>query len=421
MKASAYLSIFDDWEMVGPALATIVPYVDEIVVVDGAYEWMEPFFAARGRDPRFSLPQVREALGPFGDLVRIINQLWKNEPEKRQAGYAACRNRHIFRVDADEILFFTPGRLEAFLASGCAVAEMEMPIYVAPGWLRSTDSSSLLERQALLFDRDQIGPREHLAYLWLVLPPDEKQALLPKDMGRIFPDPIAFNAHLTHWRTPSTSVSRARFYVLNYFRNAGSIAWIPGFNYEPRTGFATLFDRITPTELEDILLGHEIVAAPPDMANSVLRHSPLSPQQEAGFSSLYCQLLQGLAAAGRDLVARPRVMTGGLRYLIDASGEIPPPPFGPDGSVRFSFDAEIVNATAEFASLRIEPPSSIRIPLDVTVQGRELRLQLPSSMGPSELRRTLSLTVWGPTQWHRFRFQAGPSVSLSDAGLGIAQ
>jgi hypothetical protein len=35
-KLSAYLTIYNDWDLLEPALRSIAPYIDEPVVVDGA-------------------------------------------------------------------------------------------------------------------------------------------------------------------------------------------------------------------------------------------------------------------------------------------------------------------------------------------------------------------------------------------------
>ena len=40
---SAYLSIYNDWDILEPALKSIAPYIDELVVVDGGYKWMAPY------------------------------------------------------------------------------------------------------------------------------------------------------------------------------------------------------------------------------------------------------------------------------------------------------------------------------------------------------------------------------------------
>ena len=56
----------------------------------------------------------------------------------------------------------------------------------------------------------KIDPDIHLNYLWLVLTSDA----LPRAGQKPFPvfkDSIAFNAHLTEWRTWETSVNRAAF------------------------------------------------------------------------------------------------------------------------------------------------------------------------------------------------------------------
>ena len=116
MKASAYLSIFDDWDILPTALVTIYDRVDEIVVVDGAYDWMVPFFRGGGRDPSVMLPELRDALSPFAPKLRFVSRLWRNEMEKRRAGYEACSHRFIYRVDADEVLFFDEVALERFFA-----------------------------------------------------------------------------------------------------------------------------------------------------------------------------------------------------------------------------------------------------------------------------------------------------------------
>jgi hypothetical protein len=62
INASAYLCLFDDFDLLGPALETIVDRVDEIVVVDGAYRWMLPYFTKMNRDPTRSVSQVYDVL-----------------------------------------------------------------------------------------------------------------------------------------------------------------------------------------------------------------------------------------------------------------------------------------------------------------------------------------------------------------------
>jgi len=227
-KFSAYLSIYNDWNILPIALRSIADRIDELVVVDGGYEWMLPFLQATGRNPEKSDRRVYDAIASCGVRTRFISRIWKNELEKRMAGYAACQNRYVYRVDADEIMFFDDIALERFLSAGGAVAEMDMPMMIAPGWMASTKP---IARQGLLFDRQRIETDIHLNYLWLDLRADT----LPRAAERpseVFSEPIAFNAHLSEWRHWETAINRAAFYALNNMRGRG-VPWLTEFRNKP--------------------------------------------------------------------------------------------------------------------------------------------------------------------------------------------
>jgi hypothetical protein len=55
---SAHLTIYNDFDILPYTLRAIAPYVDEVVVVDGAYEWMVPHLQAIGINPDKSGDQV---------------------------------------------------------------------------------------------------------------------------------------------------------------------------------------------------------------------------------------------------------------------------------------------------------------------------------------------------------------------------
>ncbi len=99
---TAYLSIYDDWDFMGPMLRSIAPYVDDLVVVDGAYAWLADHLSRNGDDPLRSDARVYDALEDSKIPYKVITKLWANEIEKRVAGYAACEGRYVLRIDADE-------------------------------------------------------------------------------------------------------------------------------------------------------------------------------------------------------------------------------------------------------------------------------------------------------------------------------
>lgn len=390
-KTSAYLSVFDDWQLLGAAIASIAPRVDEIVVVDGAYRWMAPFLQAVGRDPSQSDPRVREALAPFESKLRWINQLWDNEMHKRAAGYAACSHRYIYRVDADEVLFFDEAALERCFAGAAAVAEMAMPIVVAPGLIRG-EPGHRVERQGLLFDRGQISPVEHLAYLWLVLTPEERAQVGSPEPGRVFAEPIAFNAHLTHWRPPDSAVARARFYVLNYLRQGAPVHLAPGFNYTEAAGFDGFLRAVPAETLTQYLMGHAIVAGAPKLEGRQLIASPLTPNQEAAYSSLYTRYLDSLAALNADLSRRPRAVARGDFVHIDLSTPAAIAPFERDGLLHLVFSNAVAAAKVELMVLHPAAPWETVTPLPHGVAGGTVSFALPGH--GAAVRLTLRIAVW---------------------------
>jgi hypothetical protein len=123
----------NDWDLLEPALRSIAPYNDELVVVDGAYDCMAPYLTAHGDALDRSLDRVYDILESSRIPYRAITGTWNTQIDKRKAGYQLCRQRYGAKIDADEVMFFDHDALGRFLSRGGVVAAVEMPYYVAPG------------------------------------------------------------------------------------------------------------------------------------------------------------------------------------------------------------------------------------------------------------------------------------------------
>jgi len=389
MHVSAYISIFDDWDILGFALAAAAPFVKEIVVVDGAYRWMCPILEALGRDPARSDPRVAEVAAPFGSKVRFLRGVWDNECSKRAAGYAACTERFIMRLDADEILFIDTPALDRFFASGSAVAEMEIPIYLAPGWVRGKRDSKKIwtnfERSALLFDREQIDAQAHLSYLWLMVSEAEQGGLAPRNPALVSQEPVAFGAHLTHWRRASTATCRARFYVSNYLRE---------HMQDQLQGIVAI--GAAPSLWMECLLGHAIVAGWPEMAGWEARPTPLSDVQESSFAHLYAAFLDNLTELNARLSGSPRSVTAGdFQYLDISSPKALAALQVQSNQLRVHVDHDFAEMKAELLTLRTGAPAIVMVSLPVTVDRNAATFRIPSDQTPgTTLRRVLRLRCW---------------------------
>jgi hypothetical protein len=389
----AYLSIFNDWDILPDALRTIPPYVQELVVVDGCYAWMLPYFSALGIDPEVSDPRVRIAIEASGIPARFINRVWRSEVEKRMAGYEAVTTRYVFRFDADEIWHVHEDVLARFLASGAAVAEMEMPDVAAPGLLRVNATNRGLGRQSMLFDKHQVDAKEHLHHLWLVLGTDqlpEVEQLRPR-----FPEPVAFNTHLTGWRTPETSVFRSAFYNLNFGRTDG-VNWTEWFGEPKVRDLNVLFrDRITPAEYRDLLLTGEIVAGSAEPKGTMLLPSPYGESDEPGRAALYERFQAGLAALNRQTAAAGRSFVSGEYVTFDLTSEAAASALAHRNMVTLDIPGGPASCAATLYFELVDAPWERQLEIPAIIEGTRVKLPLPEAPDRSTyIRRALRFRIW---------------------------
>ncbi|MDR7036506.1 hypothetical protein J2X36_001247 [Methylobacterium sp. BE186] len=390
---SAYLSIYNDWDLLGPALASMKGRIQELVVVDGAYEWMVPYLQAVGKDPLRSDPALYEIIETSGIPARFINRCWANEPEKRIAGYAACQTDYVFRVDADEILFFNEKAFDAYLSSGQAIGEMEMPLYDSPGYVHAQDQVSGFGKQPLIFDARQLRPEEHLQYLWLVLTADT----LPKGVkggATFYPEPVAFNAHLSTWRTATGASQRAAFYSMNWVR-ANGFPWVEELSGKPIADFREIFEYISPRHFSSALARGAVANGHFSILGNVIRKSPLSTEQEASFAHLYENHLASSFELNEQARAGEQIFLAGSPIFFNISRE--------DGRLSLLKDKEFRLITADQSSvarsklhyINAEAPFESTLDLETKLEGNEIEILLPDMAPmPSEIRCGLSVSIW---------------------------
>ncbi len=391
-KTSAYLSIYNDWDVLAPALKSMVGRVDELVVVDGAYEWMAPFLMQTGRDPAKSDARVYDAIASCCIPARIIAKTWKNEIKKRLAGYAACEGRYIYRIDADEIMFFDDAALERFFTEGAAVAEMDVPTLVTPGWMIA---GTPIGRAGLLFDRKQIETDIHANYLWLILTSETR----PQAGQRPFPvfrEPIAFSAHLTEWRTWETSVNRAAFYHLNYMRGYG-ISYGPEPKPGPSDDLKPLFDIVPAPIYMDTLYNDQIVTGNLAIPEGLrLLPVPLTIEQQETYSFVYDRFLSGCAELARKLTTGERHFLAGHIVTLDLSSDEAKSAILREGKITIETSSPIVVAKANMNILFSIEPWQLREDLQFEFADNRLTIILPMRTEPSIpiLRQNLQFQMW---------------------------
>jgi hypothetical protein len=397
MSISGYISIYNDWDILEHALQSVVPYIDELIVVDGGYRWMSAYLTAIGRDSERSVDRVHDIIHSFQVPTKVLWGPWDNELQKRIAGYRACNSDYVLRFDADEVLYFDHKRLARYLASASPVAEMEMPMYFAPGWIEgSRPSYPRLPRQACLFNRRKVLPEEHLDYLWLISKDDwSTETTQPRDRYPVFKDPIAFNTHLTGWRTLETAVQRAAFYILNYGRNNG-LPWHPALQDRPVPDSAEIIEHVGAGVVGELIRRSQVVGAHHHRDSYPLAESPLSMEQEQPLLPLFDRFLESHTRMHESLWQSFQSFAAGVPQFFEiTSPESLAALAGSDGPC-FEIEASTARgAVGTVSYLLSEPPWQTDVATAVEVDRNSVRIIMPSEdFAPeSYVRRVLEVTI----------------------------
>ena len=369
---SAYLIVYNDWDMLEQVLRSIAPVVDEIVVVDGAYEWLAPYHQAFGCALERSDERLHAVLQNCGIPFRLISGVWRSESEKRIAGYESCRHRFVCRVDADEIVFFDQAQLARFLRGG-AVAQVEIPTYVAPGRvLASTRKGTLppdqavLPRAGFLFDGNRVPAPLHLNYLWLNIESRDKFRPLAVEH-----DAVGFVAHLPQWRTAENAARRAAFYLLNWARHHG-LSWIPQLRDRPVPDLEQLFKFVSPCELHEIMLASKIVPNPV-APSQCIRRSPLGSGDGAQLTGCHANRLASVRNLNRLMVEKGLNFAPHIPLTIDLTDRRN---FVDRDSVHIEFDTPVSSVEAQLYSVHSAPPWGRWTGLAHKISGRRVEITL---------------------------------------------
>lgn len=408
---SAYLSVYEDWDFLRPSLESVAPFVDEIVVVDGAYKWMSGFVRANGRDPARSGRKVHDALANLGVPVRVIEGVWENEFEKRAAGYAACAHRYVFRLDADEIVFPDHQALRMFFDGGQAVAEMEIPpICHSPDWVEAPTPEAPIPRVGLVFDSTQIQPMDHLRYLWIVAkdwPAPDAGPLAPAA-----PRAVARTAHLAAWRSPEGARNRAAFYNLAYIRNYGC-PWLRDIEGHPVADLDTFFARVDPVAFNASLLVGAQCCSDFDFTDKVLIPSPFSAEQRAIIQPHYAFFLRSHERRNLEMVRSMQWFVHGEMTRIDVTTPSAMATVAAAGDVQLVFSHPPLSARAELHLLDPTAPYGQCIALAAVTRGHALHIVIPAGLaGRPALRRLLRFAIWTREFDRLQQFRIGTAPSL---------
>ena len=352
-KCSGYLQIYNDWELLEASLNSFKGIVDELIVVDGCYEWMASYYTSIGYTAEKSQKKIYDILDASGIPYKSIPRVWKNQIEKRIAGYNACTYGNVIRLDSDELILFDKSCLNDFYNSEYAVGMMNMPTFINSEYMVGLSDGSLPE-QCFIFDKSRISAEVHLNYLWLILPADE----LPSKEQRpfeVYPHPLAFNVHMTSWRSLQTSVNRASYYNLNWCRQHG-FEGIHSLKDKPMKNVNSLFKLVPPISLRRALYTNIVAMGKValEAGEVVLSTSALDEPTSHKIRKIYSEYISTFAGFNAERLPQPFFNRMEICYDISTPEALSALTKNQILSVKSS--SNIVSATCNVMSLHSSPP-----------------------------------------------------------------
>jgi hypothetical protein len=210
MKVSVALCIYNDFDFIQDCVKRVYDFAEEIVILDGPYEYCEPMLKNFGLYYE-NCPGPLKAISNL-PKVRYEYVKFKNEKEKRLYLYEMCTHDIVMLLDSDEIIIdIKPLEVKRFFESNKSVAYSTFY-----NLARRDCIVGLPTKKYIFFKRNEISALEHLNYTWLVgVQQDEP------DRKKMYDISIMDIAHLTLMRSPFFNMVKFCFYTRLYFYTKG--------------------------------------------------------------------------------------------------------------------------------------------------------------------------------------------------------
>lgn len=215
------LIIHNDSGLLKYALNSIKNAVSHLVVVDGAYKWIEPFCRFYSEDPKNSRDNLCELLQESGIPFSYYSGIWDNETEKRKFGIEVAPTNHVLLVDSDEYFDLNMNCVGEMLESPASVAKALFPLYIHKNYARISKGLNSPPGKQVLVNKANSSISDIVDSLFLLVPEDERKRPLPK--SACYSESLGFVHHLSHFRCHSEASRRARFYSILSARVSGQI------------------------------------------------------------------------------------------------------------------------------------------------------------------------------------------------------
>lgn len=264
VKVSGILIIHNDSSLLEYAIESAKPYIDELVVVDGAYKWVAPFCSELNESPNESTDDLMSKLERCGVPVKYFKGVWESETHKRKFSLEQASYDYMMLIDSDEVFELDSDLVGKFLESEQAIGECYFPLYFDKnivGYSTGLKSPPLKE---IFLNKKHYSVQALVNSLFLLVPDGERgERISNKDR---FKENLGVVHHLSLFRTDNSGYRRSRFYNLLAMRVAKKLTLLNGLEFGSDEEFYSLLLELADekiTALNSLFEFHRITAAFP--------------------------------------------------------------------------------------------------------------------------------------------------------------
>lgn len=319
-KTTGVLIIHNDSSLLAETLHSAKHLVDQLVVVDGAYEWVAPFCEMNGEDPEKSTDDLLKILDQSGLPYSYHTGIWQNETDKRKASLERVKTDRVMLIDSDEIYNVDREKLQAFWASGKVMASLQAPLFLHDDVVTWHSASAAYPLKPVFLNLAGQDIEKVVASLWLLLPDSEKGEIV--DRALVERIPLGIFYHLSMLRTQNNPYRRSRFYNLLSMRVAKHIGLDVNKGFDSDTEFAQLIRQSNRVALDNMFSLHRLAAAFPQKKDNqdLVRFKFDIPEHQQIVVDAYLNMLADQRERTEALLGKPLEVFVGRGVFLDMTG-----------------------------------------------------------------------------------------------------
>lgn len=285
-KVTGILIIHNDSSMLEMALDSAKEFIDDLVVVDGAYKWVAPFCELLGENSYKSSDNLIGILDDSKIPYQYFSGIWDSETHKREFSLQQAKNDFLMLIDSDELFDLDVKEVNNFIESGKAIGDCFFPLYFSPECVGFSTGLKTPPVKAIFLNKRDYGIKSLVNSLFLLVPDGERTKKIANNLK--YKIKLGYVHHLSLFRSDGSGFRRSRFYNLLAMRVNKKLNSVSSEEFENDEEFFRIindFDREQMEALNNLFEFHRITAAFPNVKSNQY-FDKLRPASNSKFHSV---------------------------------------------------------------------------------------------------------------------------------------